>query len=493
MKNKVFSVWLRELCSLIFVQSMQALLFVVMMSVVVKLYIQSINEENLGARQAMGIYAVFVLYCVPKVELLVKQIFGLGSGVMKDGMNAGKDFLRTGFAIAAGKRILNNAGKFAAGAVGLGATAITGHMRASRVAKKNLEGSGNGNNGARRILGRRANSGSGTNGNSGTGLALGTGGSSSNNSSGGNVSDLTAAIKAANAKDPQEELARIKHETRQKQIKNLQNLTSGVTETLGAATGATLGAIYGLGTGDNVLSNAAIGMGAGDAVGEGLASGAFGAIAGTENFLYDITDHSGKKKNKSAEMQQMENDADARLNAIREQAGNRNTNNTNTNSSVNTRPVKTSADLSAIEKGYYDKAIEAKNKGDMAAYYQNRGIAAGLKNANKTGNTDSKQYYEKAKEAKRRGDMNAYNTNKGIAAGINKANKISASNSTSNNSSTRATRTSPSQNRTTSYSRQDMDAAVKKAIKNQKRTQQGFKGTSSPTGGTNRNSSIDNI
>lgn len=491
MKNKVFGVWLRELCSLIFVQSMQALLFVVMMSVVVKLYMQSIDENNLGARQAMGIYAVFVLYCVPKVELLVKQIFGLGSGVMKDGMNAGKDFLRTGFAIAASKRILNNAGKFAAGAVGLGATAITGHMRASRVAKKNLEGSGNGNNGARRILGRRANSGSGTNGNSGTGLALGTGGSSSNNSSGGNVSDLTAAIKAANAKDPQEELARIKHETRQKQIKNLQKMTSGVTETLGAATGATLGAIYGLGTGDNVLSNAAIGMGAGDAVGEGLASGAFGAIAGTENFLYDITDHSGKKKNKSAEMQQMENDADARLNAIREQAGNRNSANTNTNTSTNTRPIKSSADLSSIEKGYYDKAIEAKNKGDMAAYYQNRGIVAGLKNANK-GNTDSSHYFEKAKEAKKRGDMNAYHTNKGIAAGINKANKISVNNSSSNNA-TRTTRPTSSQNRTTSYSRQDMDAAVKKAIKNQKRTQQGFKGTSSPISGTNKNSSIDNI
>ena len=116
---------------------------------------------------------------------------------------------------------------------------------------------------------------------------------------------------------------------------------------------------------------------------------------------------------------------------------------------------------------------------------------AGLKNANK-GNTDSSHYFEKAKEAKKRGDMNAYHTNKGIAAGINKANKISVNNSSSNNA-TRTTRPTSSQNRTTSYSRQDMDAAVKKAIKNQKRTQQGFKGTSSPISGTNKNSSIDNI
>ena len=64
------------------------------------------------ASQSLGIYCIFILAIVPKVELLVKKIFGLGSGVMDDSMRGAKNsLLKAGVAFGLGKRVLDNGGK----------------------------------------------------------------------------------------------------------------------------------------------------------------------------------------------------------------------------------------------------------------------------------------------------------------------------------------------------------------------------------------------
>ena len=75
MKKDVFMVWLKEFCSLIFTQTVQAFLLAIIMSVVVATATNDTIEEQDVAVSATGIIAIIALSSISKVELLVKKIF----------------------------------------------------------------------------------------------------------------------------------------------------------------------------------------------------------------------------------------------------------------------------------------------------------------------------------------------------------------------------------------------------------------------------------
>jgi hypothetical protein len=274
-KNKIFSVWIKELATLIFVQSLQALLMTVMLFVVIKLYITASDDSV--AQQSMGVYAIFIMALIPKIELLVKKIFGLGSGVMDDSIMGGKrSLLKTGLALKLGSSVLNNAGKVIGG-VGMMAGAGLAGIRQNRIAKNNDEAAKIKGETNKLKLGNRSsnNNSSALNRIAGDGL--------------GNYSldDLTSAIKTANAPDYDELNRQKKHEIMQRGLKGLQQATSGIVETGGAMAGAAVGATIGLGTGgDDVFQDMLIGAGLGDKAGHLVTDLTIGTLASANEIQY---------------------------------------------------------------------------------------------------------------------------------------------------------------------------------------------------------------
>ena len=106
MKKDVFSVWLKEFCSLVFTQTVQAFLLAIIMSVVICMANSDSSQQYSGDTvSATSIIAIIALSSISKIELLVKKIFGVesqfGDPAMKNGI---KTF---GVGIAAGMAALN--------------------------------------------------------------------------------------------------------------------------------------------------------------------------------------------------------------------------------------------------------------------------------------------------------------------------------------------------------------------------------------------------
>ncbi len=106
MKKDVFSVWLKEFCSLVFTQTVQAFLLAIIMSVVIYMADSDNQQQYAGdSVSATSVIAIIALSSISKIELLVKKIFGVesqfGDPAMKNGI---KSF---GGGIAAGMAVLN--------------------------------------------------------------------------------------------------------------------------------------------------------------------------------------------------------------------------------------------------------------------------------------------------------------------------------------------------------------------------------------------------
>lgn len=358
-KNKVFNVWIKELCSLIFVQAFQALLMALMLSIVVNLYHDAITTGDSGSRNAMGIYAVIILVLIPKVELLVKRIFGLGSGVMNDSMIAGRDsLLKTGLALKLGGRVLNNAGKTIGGLAGLASTFPGGMARKKvRIAENNYNASLNRSNnnlalGNSEPDGERQNAGRGI---ASVGRNYSINDSNSRNgrlgtSSAGSLGNLTAddlasAIKKANDDSPEDALNKAKHELTQQRLNSLHKAASGVTETIGAIGGAGLGAVVSLGTGgDDLISDMMIGMGVGDKVGEAAANATIGNATRINENSYQrkkLNDKLRKSEDKLRESRNINNSQAVYNAVVREAASRNNTSSNGASPSVSQNKPKT--------------------------------------------------------------------------------------------------------------------------------------------------------
>ncbi len=119
MKKDVFSSWLKEFCSLVFTQTVQAFLLAIIMSVVI--YMAS-DSKNAGDKvSATSVIAIIAISSVSKIELLVKRIFGVesqfGDPAMKNGAKSFLGGIAGGYAtIQLGKKLLDNPKKIFGGA-----------------------------------------------------------------------------------------------------------------------------------------------------------------------------------------------------------------------------------------------------------------------------------------------------------------------------------------------------------------------------------------
>lgn len=289
MKKDIFSVWIKEFGSLVFTQSVQAFLLSIVMSIVLTTA-EGGSTSTAGVDvSATGVIAIVALVSISKIELLVKKIFGIESQFGDPSMKAGAAGL-AGTLIGArlAGRVLNNAGKLTGGAQDmLGARKAKANARANLAKglnklKSNEAGGGEGtSSGAGALGGANQNNlaDSLTNGAvAGTAAGNAVGSSMQNGTLNLNPSNLN--INAGNVKldgknvsaDKKDELlekynAAIEQANAQRR-QGVYKAISGVSETAGAITGGTAGAIVGLAAGDGALKNAGVGMGIGDYIGE---------------------------------------------------------------------------------------------------------------------------------------------------------------------------------------------------------------------------------
>lgn len=326
MRKDVFSVWLKEFCSLIFTQSIQAFILALIMMVIINLASQDRGLTSGTMTGATGIMAIIALAALSKVELLVKRIFGVesqfGDPAMKNGFGG---LAGTYMAFRLGKNLLDN-GKKMFGGLGQKRSAKKTKAKLERrklAALNNLYGSAN------RDLGESGNgtgvpqvsaTAPGASGTTGGGGILPPGateeyrkaaeqaarvtatqgqGAGSINGSGGVLQNATFQVQngtingnvdGGNKKKKDfdiydfekkrndilekydDQLSKAKDDIKQGRRK----MISGGLETfIGAPLGAVGGTLYGLSKGDNPLAEAISGAGLGDAIAAGLTKAGF--------------------------------------------------------------------------------------------------------------------------------------------------------------------------------------------------------------------------
>lgn len=304
MRKGVFEMWVREFCSLVFIQSIQAFIFTIIISMITSLSSISAGQaKNL----AFGIVAIVGLASISKMEDLVRKIFGIGPNMGDPSMHSGaKSFMTMMAAGSVAKRVLDNPKKIAAG--------VKGHFTANKEKMKAMDA----RNKAMEKLNKRvardfgspiASSGleqmSQDSGGQGGTLSSGNGNDINNNSTvaamGENTrSDISPSAKGENTtassnvgkptgfssrsisdnnklhdkyEDQADEIEKNYKdkidEIKKKQRDNRRESYKGVAETIGALAGGTTGLVAGLSTGDvqHMIKGAGYGLGIGDKLG----------------------------------------------------------------------------------------------------------------------------------------------------------------------------------------------------------------------------------
>lgn len=276
MNDNIFANWFKEFCSLVFIQTIQAFIFAIVMALIISVMtpenVQGTDRSDYVA--ATGVIAVIALASISKLEELVKKIIGVKSSITDPGMKGGmKSLATTMMAASLAKGVLDNAGKFAGG-VG-GAFVANRKMNQARTDM------------AKKLKTSNSNSGSGD-GNSGS-----TSGDYLDRArqalESGNMDDYTKNMnmyegarnveKNANANsgaDKKKDLSKAyedyenkMEELRDKRRKSLFNIAKGTTETIGAIGGGITGLTIGAAAGESkdMLNYGLAGMGIGDKVG----------------------------------------------------------------------------------------------------------------------------------------------------------------------------------------------------------------------------------
>lgn len=109
----VLNSWIKEFCTLVFIQTIQAFIYAIIIALIVKLQWGDISDVN-NRNSAMGIVSVIALTSVFKVEEIVKKIFGIGN-TRADVRGAMASVAKTAIAWNFGKRVLDNGTKIAGG------------------------------------------------------------------------------------------------------------------------------------------------------------------------------------------------------------------------------------------------------------------------------------------------------------------------------------------------------------------------------------------
>lgn len=116
-KGAVLSSWMKEFCTLVFIQTIQAFIYALIISLIVLMSFDSISDVN-DRNASMGIISVIGLASVFKIEEMVKKIFGIGS-TKADTKGAMASLAKTAIAWQFGKRVLDNGAKMIGGVKGI--------------------------------------------------------------------------------------------------------------------------------------------------------------------------------------------------------------------------------------------------------------------------------------------------------------------------------------------------------------------------------------
>ena len=277
MQKGVFTTWIKELCALVFVQTIQAFILAIVLSIILTFIAPTDGKfANQDSVSALGVLCIVLLTSLTKMEQITKKIFGLDSGILQNKPPHG--LMASYMALKAAGRMFNNIPKIASGFSG---------MVGARTDKKKVQARFN--NKRNNMLGGTSGAGGapGAGGGSGTGGGAGsdddsleplTGGGAGGSLGGGATPQFRNGYKQkdldALEDKYEEQLAAIK-----KQRKEARNkILSGTLETGGAITGACGGAAVGLASGlatgdlDQIPKAIGYGIGAGDAVGEATAN-----------------------------------------------------------------------------------------------------------------------------------------------------------------------------------------------------------------------------
>ena len=328
-KGGIISSWLRELGTLIFVQTFQAFLLAVVMSIIVKAISGTYAKGMEGGLEAVGLLAIFALLSLPKLELLVKNIFGLTSGVADTSLAGGQKTLTAGklFARDAARRLIDNPRKIGRGVKKLvGAYSIHKNykngLNESENSPEALEAAQNQENIKKnsayynklavtdynKALGYDQNKvgaaiGDVSNGNGSGNVGARPGGSLGLDAGQfatliGAITNTTNAVQSSGGSSTPKDTSKNSGESGAKEVatSGLKDIASGVFETIGAAHGAVGGAVIGAGLNQNPLDSAAIGAGIGDAIGQ-MSADVTSAIA--KGLTNKSSNSNGKSVNKN--------------------------------------------------------------------------------------------------------------------------------------------------------------------------------------------------
>lgn len=299
MKGNVFGKWLQEFCSLVFVQTIQAFVLAMIMTIIISAMTGNGNETgNNEMLMSTGVLAIIALASISKVELLIKKIFGLEGGLGdKASMREGKGgILGTMMAFKMGKKLLNNVPDIVGGIKDRADVGKQEKLTKLRYADKintldrrygmtpGAAGAGGSAGGAGAGAGAgaggntdaRNGAGASSSGASGSGSSSGTAGGNNNN----NIMYLEKRDKLL--EDYQDKI----QEINKKKRAAIKRSASGLVETVGAigggAIGATGKAIIDGADGDisikGVLDSTSIGAGVGDEIGKHITNVTASAI-----------------------------------------------------------------------------------------------------------------------------------------------------------------------------------------------------------------------
>ena len=270
MKDNIFAHWLKELCSLVFLQSIQAFIFAIVMALIISV----MTPDNVSAIErsdyvaSTGIIAVIALASISKLEDLIKKIFGVQSSITDPGMRGGmKSLATTMLAARMAKGVLDNAGKVAGGIGGAVAANRKMNLTKARFARK-INGTGSGDGASEPSTSEQYLNEANEARNRGDmeaykaklNMAAGAVKAEQGSSKGSSKNNLAEAYEKY-----EDEISKLKQQRRASLFKTV----GGLTETAGAIGGGLTGAMIGasIGEGKEIINAGLVGMGVGDKAG----------------------------------------------------------------------------------------------------------------------------------------------------------------------------------------------------------------------------------
>lgn len=152
MQKGVFTTWLKELCALVFLQTIQAFILAMVLSIILTFLKQiGTNVSEQAQVSALGVLCILLLASLTKMEQITKKIFGLDSGILQNKPPHG--LMASYMALKAVGRVFNNVPKMIGGIGSATVGTWTDKKKASatmlsRLNRKGLDKNGNQVNGA---------------------------------------------------------------------------------------------------------------------------------------------------------------------------------------------------------------------------------------------------------------------------------------------------------------------------------------------------------